>query len=438
MIDRNRLLAAIRGSAASRAAGELPSVPGPDLGLSTPAPESIAGALGADVVRTRLGPCVVAERTYKPHRTCGRVTVSECAGVHPESFRLLAGAAPGDGALVFLDLETTGLSGGAGTVAFLVGLGFFENEHFCTRQFFLPSFAAERALLEAVTLAAEPAGAVVTYNGKAFDLPVMETRWAFHRLALPLAEKPHLDMLHPARRLWGPRDCSLQALEQAVLGFVRDEDVPRAEIPARYFQYLRTGDVGPLLPVLEHNRRDLLSLAALTARACGLIEAGLQATPTARESLALGRLYERAGRPVWAEKCYRRAAASSEAGGDRDDVRVEALYHLALLCRHDRRHREAAEVWQQILRLDARAPLVEREAWTALAVHHEHRVRDLETARGCAERALTAALTARRREEIRHRLARLGRKMAVQRNSHSPAALRRGGIRDLGFGIRED
>ncbi len=131
---------------------------------------------------------------------------------------------------IFIDLETTGLSGGAGTVAFLVGCGFFDLGAFQVRQFLLTSYASERALLHAVAEFFKDADLIVTYNGKTFDVPVMETRWLFHRLQMPLDNVPHFDMLHPARRLWRARSaasrpddggCRLSTLERTLFNVSR-------------------------------------------------------------------------------------------------------------------------------------------------------------------------------------------------------------------------
>ena len=181
--------------------------------------------------------------------------------------------------LLFLDLETTGLAGGAGSYAFLVGCGWFEPPspsasagqaacfHGC--QFFLADFAAERALLESVAELADGIACVVTYNGKTFDLPLIETRFVLQRMTTPFADMAHVDLLHPARRMWREEDveCRLTYLEQALCGHAREGDVPGFEIPSRYFQYVRSGDARPLEAVLEHNRLDIISLAMLTARA---------------------------------------------------------------------------------------------------------------------------------------------------------------------------
>jgi uncharacterized protein YprB with RNaseH-like and TPR domain len=211
-------------------------------------------------------------------------------------------SAAAGGRMLFIDLETTGLAGGAGTYAFLVGFGWFEDASFRVRQFFLTSYAAEQVLLEEVTALAAQAGVLVSYNGKTFDLPLIETRFLFHRMAPPFGGLTHLDMLHLARRLWRPRTtgesleregqshttCRLSAVEESVLGHVRQGDVPGFEIPSRYFHYVRTGDARPLDEVFEHNRLDLLALAMLTATAATLLHAGPDAARTAREALGLG------------------------------------------------------------------------------------------------------------------------------------------------------
>ncbi|HEU4693985.1 MAG TPA: ribonuclease H-like domain-containing protein, partial [Vicinamibacterales bacterium] len=222
---------------------------------------------------------------------------------------LLAGV-PCGGNLLFVDLETTGLAGGAGSYAFLVGCGWFERGRFHIRQFLLSSFASERALLEAVSELAGTVDAVVTYNGKSFDLPLIETRYALNRVPTPFDGMPHVDMLHHARRLWHGDDDRhrLSSLESSLLGHEREGDVPGFEIPSRYFHFVRTGDARPLGAVFEHNRRDLLSLALLMSRAAQLLDEGVTAATTAREALGIGRLYERSGMTADALACYARAS----------------------------------------------------------------------------------------------------------------------------------
>ena len=175
---------------------------------------------------------------------------------------------------LFLDTETTGLAGGTGTVAFLIGLGWFEGDGFVTQQLFARDYAEERATL--LHLRERLAGRefLVSFNGKAFDANLLATRFIMNRLPDPLSGLPHLDLLHPARRLLSHRlaDRRLSALETSILGFEREGDIPGSEIPQRYFDWLRRRDGRLMADVFEHNRLDILSLAALAAHLVELID----------------------------------------------------------------------------------------------------------------------------------------------------------------------
>ena len=404
-----------------------------------------ADILGGEWREGRGQRFLIVDRTYSPGYRHGRVTVADSLppgdGPWPR-LSLLAGAAC-RGRMLFVDVETTGLAGGAGSYAFLVGCAWFDGAAFRTRQFFLSSFAAERALLEAVAEVADACGTVVTFNGKTFDLPLVETRFVLYRMESPFAGMPHVDMLHPARRLWrndagdqhvpfsasagvlgrpgtlfgrggllpssaSAGGCRLIALEETLCGYTREGDVPGFEIPSRYFRYVRTGDARGLDVVLEHNRLDLLSLALLAARASQLLEAGPRAARTAREALGLGRLYERAGLLPDARAAFEHA---SELPGADAVTRAEALRGSAVLSRRERRYEEAAAAWQRILEIRRCPAHITREAVDALAVHHEHRLRDPLTARSLALRAMTLTQSASRREALQHRLGRLNRKL---------------------------
>jgi hypothetical protein len=353
-----------------------------------------------------------------------------------ESLRLLDPGLPVRGALasrvpktVFIDLETTGLSGGAGTLAFLVGCGYFDAGAFQVRQFLLPSHSSERALLSLVADFLEDADLIVTYNGKTFDVPVMETRWSFHRLEMPEIGGedgvPHFDMLHPARRLWkksvesgilsveNAEGCRLSTLERALFDVRRVGDVPGMEIPGRFFRFVRSGDAAPLEPVLEHNRIDLVSLAAVTARAARLAERGHEACADNAEALALGKVYERANLNGRAEACYRKAATSSNPF-----TRADALCRLGIRFRRDRRFADAASVWRELIeftepRTMRRGVLgdLRQVAIEAMAIHQEHRAKDLAGARELALSALEEC-GLRAENSVRHRLARLERKLS--------------------------
>lgn len=379
---------------------------------------------------------LVVDRTYDATHRHGDVRIAEglpsVAGAWPH-LPLLTADAQGGGPLLFLDLETTGLAGGAGTYAFLVGCAWYHADTLRVRQFFLSSFSAERALLSSFAELAGQPGTLVTYNGKSFDLPLVETRFLYHRMPTPFGGVAHLDMLYLARRLWrqepgqgvgglddrGGASCRLLAMEQALCGLVRHGDVPGFEIPSRYFHYVHTGNVGPLAAVFEHNRLDLVTLALLTARAALLAERGACGTRTVREAIGLGRLYEQRGRIEDASACYARAAGigGSEVPGppltSDGMARAEALRAYAVLCRRQRKYAEAASIWKLAVDLGQCPPHILQEAAEALAVHHEHRLRDPHAARLFALQSMPLPASPGRKRALQHRLARLDRKLGT-------------------------
>ena len=167
----------------------------------------------------------------------------------------------------FLDTETTGLAGGTGTVAFLVGVGRITSAGFAVRQFFMRDFGEEASQLTALAEHLSNFDVLVTYNGKSFDAPLLETRYRMTRTPHPLARLEHVDLLHGARRLWKLRfeSCRLVELEQRVLGYTRVGDVPGEMIPQLYYDFVKRPRPSLLAPVFEHNRLDIVSLACLTA-----------------------------------------------------------------------------------------------------------------------------------------------------------------------------
>lgn len=420
----------------------------PDDGYRNGAPQDlarVADSLGGRRVATKYGECLVIDRRYESDRWHGDVKIGDCESIDLASLRLLDPTlrvtSSADlqvcGRTIFIDLETTGLSGGAGTLAFLVGCGYFDFGAFQVRQFLLPSHSSERALLAAVADFLEGSGLIVTYNGKTFDVPVMQTRWSFHRLEMPAIGGddgvPHFDMLHPARRLWKNRvatapdsssfsaastgdegGCRLSTLERVLFDVRRVGDVPGMEIPGRFFGFVRSGDPRPLEPVLEHNRIDLVSLAAVMARAAKLAHEGHESCADNAEALALGKIYERAEHFGRAEACYRRAMLSSNPF-----TRGDALYRLAVRLRRERRFDEAAAAWRQLMELtEARSMRrgvlgdLRQVAVEALAIHHEHRAKDLAGARELALASLDEG--GGKRERVRHRLARLDKKLSKE------------------------
>jgi uncharacterized protein YprB with RNaseH-like and TPR domain len=284
----------------------------------------------ADPSRTELpfvreddaqGPVYRRFERLLPSHHVGRMPLDAAASAASEVLALLAldpslAACDVRGAL-FLDTETTGLGGGAGILAFLVGMAFFEGDRLCLEQLLLRSPAEEPALLARVLQRVESASLLVTYNGKAFDWPLLNGRQLMNRLP-PLPARPHLDLLHVGRRLHRARlgACKLTTLESDVLGFVRGPDIDGGDIAARYGHFLRSGDEEALRGVVEHNAIDVMSMAALMA---------LYGEPlgTLHDSdlIGLARTFKRAGA---LERADEAAHAAVERGAGPDALRMRA------------------------------------------------------------------------------------------------------------------
>jgi len=344
----------------------------------------------------------------------GDVPLSRLHTIAPETVGVLA-AEPelGDFDLsqaVFLDTETTGLAGGTGTAAFLIGAGWVEGDRFRVRQYFMRDYHEEAALLQALADDVASFSRIVTFNGKIFDVPLLEARFHLSRSLFPLAEAPHLDLLHPARRLWKARleSCRLQSLEVALLGLRRHGDIPGDEIPQVYFDWVRRRDARMLARVFEHNRQDIVSLAALAVLACQWVEEGQAEDP--RDVYSLARVLERAQLFERSEEEYRRAV-SLGAG----DLEGPALLRLGLRAKRAGDFARAADLWEEA------GNAGEPEGWRELAMHHEHRTRDLEAALRAVDRGMHVVAGDRDarawhfREGLRHRRERLRRKQARRR-----------------------
>ncbi len=434
----SRLRAIVRQPVAGRMAG---GVGGLDRGggareltyvadLAVPASDLDRSAAALGGVRHEAGPsaCIVIDRVWQReeshgHRRVESYAIDPAAPIALFDARLASVADWASNVVVF-DIETTGLSGGAGTLPLVAGCGWFEDGAFRVRQFFLNGPGGEHALLDGLARTLDTASLLVTYNGRTFDVPVMETRWAYHRRENPTEALPHFDMLPAARRLWGGTTdgCTLSALERSVLRFHRLNDVPGLEIPSRYFQFLRTGDPSVIGGVLQHNRHDVISTAALMVRALEMAADGPQSCESAREQLGLARAYESAGDASRAEQAYGLAAECDDR-----EIAAPALAGLAVLFRRQSRYQESAAAWQNVLALSSRnttgwhastrdgmkSPgfaVLERRAAEALAIHHEHRARDLDTARRYAE-ALRVDASGRWLAGADRRLGRIDRKM---------------------------
>ena len=389
--------------------------------LTPPKPESryeIDSVVAGAFQPTPRGEVFVAEQSYPSDHVYGSSPL-----ISPSPLSLISQWA-GDAQLsrlslskfAFLDTETSGLAGGTGTYAFMVGVARFMDDRFILQQFFMRDPAEEPAMLEALAQFLAPAQALVTFNGKAFDAPLLATRYRLHHIPVPFEDYSHIDLLPLARRLWRDRleSRALKYLEEHVLGLTRSsEEVPGYEIPWLYFDYLRKRDARPLTGVFYHNAMDVVAMAALLAHMNEVMQNPYDGRVAhGLDFIALGKLFEDLGH--WEE-----AARLFEHGLKFDLTEADfglALKRLSILQKRRGDFNEAIRLWE------AAASNGHIYAHIEMAKYYEHKSRDVKTAlkwtRSALEHVEHADLPAYMRkywmDEIAHRLARLERKDGLQ------------------------
>ena len=390
---------------------------------------ALADRLAAEEVVTPAGPCLVATQRYGLEEARGGWPLAAtltAAGAAVAACSRDRGLADFDfSRAAFLDTETSGLAGGAGSFAFMVGVGLFEEGGYAVHQVFMRSPAEEPALLHVVAELLAPCSGLVTFNGRSFDAPLLNTRYALQRQPSPLAGLLHLDLLPAARQRWRLRlpSCALGALEQEILAVQRGQaDVPGWLIPSIYQEYARSqGQPRPevledMARVFYHNREDIVSMVPLAALLCAPFSLAGAALPDASlppaDWLSLGRCYEELTWLEASEAAYRRALAGTLSA----ELRGLALRRLGGLFKRQERRAEAVAIWQDWI---TSVPGPEVTPYEELAKHHEWQETDLAAAR---KWTLWGLHTARQlppgptREEalasLQHRLERLERKLA--------------------------
>jgi len=392
-------------------------IPSPKPSKSYPVEDIIAGRF----IETGNGSTYLIEQDFSSDYIHGQVglristtprTIAEWAGdlniaeQNPES-------------MVFLDTETSGLAGGTGTFAFLVGVGRYTRDGFHLSQYFMRDPLEESALLLALEDFLAPSQTVISFNGKAFDVPLLNTRYTMQGWKSPFKNLSQVDLLHLARRLWRDRlpSRTLANLEVQILHANRtDEEIPGWMIPQIYFDYLRDGDARPLQRVFYHNAMDVVSLAALLNHTSSLLEDPLsQLTIETIDLAAVGRLLEDLGHLERASELYETCLKAELP----EDLYNDTLLRLSLLHKHNNNYYAAIPLWEQAT---SRKIIY---AYEELAKFYEHHTEDLEMALSWTREALVyldsmnlpSLEKTQWKPEFLHRLQRLQRKFNAQEAS---------------------
>ena len=279
--------------------------------------------------------------------------------------------------LIFLDTETTGLSGGVGTLAFQVGVGYIRDGRFVVEQYLMRDYPEEPYMLSLLCDTLRPFRALVTFNGRSFDAPLLRNRLLLNRLDVGAIPDLHFDLLYPSRRLWKLRlgSCRLSRLEEELLGVCREDDLPGALVPQTYFQYLKDRRFEPIHRILLHNRQDIVSLAQLFFYVCMVYERPEQ-LQYGQDLFSMAQALTRAGDRTHAAKCYRLSAVGGQRAG--------AYQALARIEKQSGSPLRAVRLYQAMLK-NGDEPV---QAAVALAKLFEHRLHDPEQALSYTRQAL--------------------------------------------------
>jgi uncharacterized protein YprB with RNaseH-like and TPR domain len=352
-----------------------------------PAPD-----LPGSEIETSFGRHWEMEKLYERHRRHGSYEIADLAELPCDLFRAISngtisGAPPETWA--FLDTETTGLAGGSGTLAFLIGVGRITPEGFRVRQFFLREHGEETSALNALADHLRQFQVMVTYNGKAYDQPLLETRFRMTRTRPPFGPLEHVDLLHSSRRLWNLRleSCRLVELENQILGVERHGDIPGDMIPYVYFDYLRTRESARLMGVFHHNAMDILTLACLS----GIVPRAFRPPDEigarhGAELAGLGRWWRQMNEPEHALTLFRQAVDR----GLPDDLMFRTLWDIARLEKKSGRTEAALPVWTD---LAASKSAFQFPALEELAKYYERRERNFSMALEMTRAALQLSRT---------------------------------------------
>jgi hypothetical protein len=385
-----------------------------DLPPPRPKPvETIEHILPGETRRTIYGETYLIRETYPPQATYGSAALWGSAP--PELMAAWAGEpsladCPPE-SFVFLDTETTGLSGDSGVYAFLVGVGRFSAGEFQLVQYFLREPGEETAMLAALVEYLEGCQVTVTFNGRAFDIPLLNGRFRHHKIISPLADYHHIDLYPLSRRLWRRRLAyqTLLYLEAQILGAARTrEDVPGWIIPQLYFDYLQTGDARLIKNVFYHNARDVLAMAGLLSHLGVMLAQPLERPETpALDLISIAALYESLGRTEQAIQTYRASLAHDLPA----ESHWEVHRRLSGLLKKTGQWEAAVALWTPAAQAGQLFALLE------LAKYCEHRSGDLQAARAWTQSALELAgplsLDPTTVAELEHRLQRLQRKLGA-------------------------
>ncbi len=380
----------------------------------------LSDLLPGKVIQSDFGEFLLVEYRYPLHYFHGRIHLG---GLSKEDMSVLGGVLKNQDLIlpenlqnfIFMDTETTGLAGGAGTFAFLIGIGYFEEDEFVLQQYMMEDYHQELAMLDALYRKMQNFSHLVTFNGKSYDWPLLEGRLVYNRMKEDFCPI-HVDLLHPARRYYKSRleSCNLGSLEREILDFIRANDISGSEVPALFFRFLDDKDGRILLPVFQHNHWDILSLVTLLTHLIQVFQSPKEVLDRPEDLFSAGKIYEDLGQVEQALLCYSHTLKQDIHCHFRQDV----LKRLSFFYKRIGNINEAITIWQELIQSESNLHVF---PYIELAKYFEHQCKDYHLALQMTDEALELVRKQRRlysrarvkelESQLDHRKQRLVRKI---------------------------
>lgn len=367
-------------------------------------------------INTHFGDIFRGEFEYHLSELYGSLDLSEIyyftSDDYRQCFQLPEISSPED--ILFIDTETTGLAGGTGTIAFMIGLGWLNGDKFIVHQYFITQLSHEEGMLELLGEVVRRFRCLVSFNGKSYDIPLLTTRFVLNRLPFPFQDQAHIDLLHQTRSLWrlAMENCKLKTVETDLLNLYRKDDIPGDIIPEIYFDYLRTNDTEKIERIFYHNRFDIISMLANLILIMKSLKSRLpEVNPLV--DFAKGKLFNRKNDIDRSIAHYRNVLESSISLTRRQKTMLE----LAQIYKKTNQYEKALPLWEEST--DQQYPF-SFEPYIELAKYYEHHQKDLEKALEIIESAMVLSPSRRENERLMlgKRIARLRKKLGKQNTTN--------------------
>ncbi|MTI70506.1 MAG: hypothetical protein FH751_09680 [Firmicutes bacterium] len=329
-------------------------------------------------IKNKFGTCFLIENEYDVNYKHGILKIKDAMEVNKKTINKMCNKRVFLKELkkiLYIDTETTGLSSGVGTIAFLIGVGYFKDDKFLIKQYFIRDFNEEKSVLYEIQKILKKFTHLVTYNGKSFDIPLLHGRYIFNNIKSNIKNMCNIDLLHPTRRLFKERliKCNLNNIEKEILNVKRIDDIEGRLIPKAYFNYLKTSDEKEIVKIMKHNKIDIISMVVLFKVINKLYENPTVNVENLKDLYSLGKIHEKLFEYDTSIDCYLKVLEKS----DSEFLKNRCLKQLSFIYKRNKNYKKATKIWEHLIKDKITFELYPYEE---LAKYHEHKTKNFKKA----------------------------------------------------------